>query len=64
MERTEQVGGLLTIIFVELPVAEAYAPLYASVERTGIVLLAALISGFGHSERPAVHRDRGEEPAA
>jgi len=32
------------LIFVELPVAEAYAPLYASVERTGIVLLAALIS--------------------
>jgi signal transduction histidine kinase len=31
-------------IFVELPVAEAYAPLYASVERTGVVLLAALIS--------------------
>jgi signal transduction histidine kinase len=30
-------------IFVELPVAEAYAPLYASVERTGVLLLAALI---------------------
>ncbi|HEX8783544.1 MAG TPA: histidine kinase dimerization/phospho-acceptor domain-containing protein, partial [Steroidobacteraceae bacterium] len=30
-------------IFVELPVAEAYAPLYTSVERTGVLLLAALI---------------------
>jgi signal transduction histidine kinase len=34
------------LLFVELPVAEAYAPLYASVERTGVVLLAALGLAF------------------
>jgi signal transduction histidine kinase len=30
------------VVFVELPVAEAYAPLYASIERSGLLLLAGL----------------------
>ena len=30
-------------VFVELPVAEAYAPIYGSIERSSILLLAALI---------------------
>jgi sigma-B regulation protein RsbU (phosphoserine phosphatase) len=30
------------LVFVELPVAEAYAPLYAALQRLGLVLLAAL----------------------
>ena len=33
-------------MFVELPVAEAYAPLYASIERSGMLLLAALALAF------------------
>jgi GAF domain-containing protein/HAMP domain-containing protein/anti-sigma regulatory factor (Ser/Thr protein kinase) len=33
-------------VFVEVPVAEAYAPLYASIERTGYVLLGALALAF------------------
>jgi signal transduction histidine kinase len=36
------VNPLGWLLFVELPVAEAYAPLYDSVKRTGAVLLAAL----------------------
>jgi signal transduction histidine kinase len=40
------VAPLGWLLFVELPVAEAYAPLYASVERTGGVLLAALALAF------------------
>jgi signal transduction histidine kinase len=31
------------LVFVELPIDEAYAPLYASVERTGALLLAGLV---------------------
>jgi signal transduction histidine kinase/HAMP domain-containing protein len=38
------------IMFVELPVEEAYAPLYATIERSGLLLLAGLllasIAGF------------------
>src|SRR5262245_17916736 len=30
------------VVFVELPVVEAYAPIYASIQRSGTVLLAAL----------------------
>jgi signal transduction histidine kinase len=30
-------------VFVELPLSEAFAPLYASIERTGLLLLAGLI---------------------
>jgi signal transduction histidine kinase len=40
------VAPLGWLVFVELPVAEAYAPLYASVERTGAVLLATLGLAF------------------
>jgi signal transduction histidine kinase len=40
------VAPLGWLLFVELPVAEAYAPLYASLERTGGVLLAALALAF------------------
>jgi signal transduction histidine kinase len=34
------------LLFVETPAAEAYAPLYASIERTGYVLLGALALAF------------------
>ncbi len=34
------------IVFVETPIEEAYAPLYASIERTGVVLLGALVLAF------------------
>ena len=44
------VAPLGWIMFVELPVGEAYAPLYATIERSGLLLLAglmlALIAGF------------------
>ena len=33
-------------VFVETPVNEAYAPLYASIERTGLILLGALALAF------------------
>ena len=33
-------------VFVELPLAEAYAPLYASIERTGALLVAAILLAF------------------
>ena len=33
-------------VFVETPVNEAYAPLYASIERTGFILLGALALAF------------------
>jgi len=36
------VAPLGWLVFVELPVAEAYAPLYTTIERSGILLLAAL----------------------
>jgi signal transduction histidine kinase len=36
------VAPLGWLVFVELPFEEAYSPLYASVERSGVVLLAAL----------------------
>src|SRR6266700_372779 len=34
------------LVFVELPAAEAYAPLYASIERSGVLLLGALGLAF------------------
>ncbi len=34
------------LVFVELPAAEAYAPLYASIERSGVLLLCALGLAF------------------
>jgi signal transduction histidine kinase len=40
------VAPLGWLVFVELPVDEAYAPLYASVERSGLVLLGALGLAF------------------
>jgi adenylate cyclase len=40
------VGPLDWFVFVELPVSEAYAPLYASVVRAGLLLLGALVLAF------------------
>jgi two-component system, NtrC family, sensor kinase len=40
------VAQLHWIVFVETPVAEAYAPLYASIQRTGYVLFGALALAF------------------
>jgi HAMP domain-containing protein len=40
------VAPLGWLVFVETPVAEAYAPLYASLQRTGLVLLGALALAF------------------
>ena len=40
------VAPLGWMVFVELPRAEAYAPLYATIERSGILLLAALGFAF------------------
>jgi signal transduction histidine kinase len=37
-----EIAPLGWLVFVELPRAEAYAQLYATIERTGLVLLAAL----------------------
>jgi HAMP domain-containing protein len=34
------------LVFVETPIAEAYAPLYASIQRTGYVLFGALLLAF------------------
>ena len=34
------------VVFVETPIEEAYAPLYASIQRTGYVLLGALALAF------------------
>jgi signal transduction histidine kinase/HAMP domain-containing protein len=34
------------LVFVETPIEEAYAPLYASIQRTGLVLLGALALAF------------------
>src|SRR6187431_3051052 len=54
VQESEDIGGrkVLTayapvaplgwLVFVELPAAEAYAPLYAALQRLGVVLLAAL----------------------
>src|ERR1700739_1896126 len=41
-----QVTPLGWLVFVETPVAEAYAPLYASIQRTGHVLFGALLLAF------------------
>src|SRR5580700_5463003 len=41
-----QVTPLGWLVFVETPVAEAYAPLYASIQRTGYVLFGALALAF------------------
>ena len=40
------VNPLRWLVFVELPVAEAYAPLISTIERSGILLLAALGFAF------------------
>ena len=40
------VSPLGWLVFVETPIEEAYAPFYASLERTGIVLLGALLLAF------------------
>ena len=40
------VSPLGWLVFVELPVAEAYAPLFATIERSGILLMAALGFAF------------------
>jgi signal transduction histidine kinase len=40
------VASLGWLVFVELPVDEAYAPLYASIQRSGLVLFAALGLAF------------------
>ncbi len=40
------VAPLSWLVFVETPIEEAYAPLYAAIERTGLVLLAALALAF------------------
>ncbi len=41
------VAPLGWLVFVETPIEEAYAPLYASIERTGLILLGALALAFG-----------------
>jgi signal transduction histidine kinase len=40
------VAPLGWLVFVELPRAEAYAPLYTTIERSGILLIAALAFAF------------------
>src|ERR1700737_2024202 len=40
------VAPLGWLVFVELPVSEAYAPLYSTIERSGILLMAALGFAF------------------
>src|SRR6516225_6191636 len=40
------VAPLGWLVFVELPVAEAYAPLYATIKRSGVLLMAALGFAF------------------
>jgi signal transduction histidine kinase len=40
------VSPLGWLVFVELPVAEAYAPLYSTIQRSGILLMAALALAF------------------
>jgi len=40
------VAPLGWVVFVELPVQEAYAPLYAAIERTIVLLLAAIVLAF------------------
>jgi len=40
------VAPLGWLVFVETPIEEAYAPLYAAIERTGLVLLGALALAF------------------
>ena len=40
------VAPLGWMVFVETPIEEAYAPLYASIQRTGFVLLGALALAF------------------
>src|SRR5262245_23248506 len=40
------VAPLGWLIFVELPIAEAYAPLYDSIQRSGVLLVLALVLAF------------------
>src|SRR5262249_6334217 len=53
-------------VFVELPLAEAFAPLYSSIKRTGLLLLAGLILSVlasvylaGHMVNPIRALQRG-----
>ena len=72
------VAPLGWLVFVELPRAEAYAPLYSTIERSGILLLAALGFAFvagpgaraqdgrphpGAARRRRAHRQRRSHPA-
>jgi GAF domain-containing protein/sensor histidine kinase YesM len=41
------VEPLKWLVFVELPIDEAYAPLYGSIERAGAMLVACLVLAFG-----------------
>jgi len=41
-----RVDPLGWLVFVELPISEAYAPLYASIERAGMLLAACLVLAF------------------
>src|SRR6202030_4504128 len=41
-----RVTPLNWLVFVETPIEEAYAPLYASIQRTGFVLFGALALAF------------------
>ncbi len=40
------VAPLSWLVFVELPVSEAYAPLIAAIERSGVLLIGALVFAF------------------
>jgi signal transduction histidine kinase len=40
------VAPLSWLVFVELPVSEAYAPLIAAIERSGVLLMGALVFAF------------------
>src|SRR5262249_10723416 len=40
------VAPLNWLVFVELPVSEAYAPLIAAIERSGVLLMGALVFAF------------------
>jgi two-component system, NtrC family, sensor kinase len=40
------VARLGWVVFVEIPIEEAYAPLYASIQRAGFVLFGALVLAF------------------
>ena len=41
-----QIAPLGWRVFVEMPIGEAYAPLFASIQRTGLLLVAGLVLAF------------------